>query len=92
MSKQATANVSEKVHYTEYYEHDGALRAYSNRMLWFGIFTSLVAFVRQSLADPRARPGLCLWLLPLRPRANPAANLRRTSREGPSSISFWKLT
>ena len=31
--------------YTKYYEHDGALRAYSNRMLWFGIFASMIAFV-----------------------------------------------
>jgi hypothetical protein len=45
MSKQATASVSEKLHYTKYYEHDGALRAYSNRVLWFGIFASLIAFV-----------------------------------------------
>src|SRR5215469_14115856 len=45
MSKQPTANVPEKVHYTKYYEHDGALRAYSNRMLWFGIFASLIALV-----------------------------------------------
>jgi hypothetical protein len=45
MSKQPTANVPEKVHYTKYYEHDGALGAYSNRMLWFGIFASMIAFV-----------------------------------------------
>jgi len=35
----------EKLNYTKYYEHDGALRAYSNRMLWFGIFVSMIAFV-----------------------------------------------
>ena len=35
----------EKVAYTKYYEHDGALRAYSNRMLWFGIAASGIAFV-----------------------------------------------
>ena len=35
----------EKVAYTKYYEHDGALRAYSNRMLWFGIASSGIAFV-----------------------------------------------
>jgi len=34
----------EKVAYTKYYEHDGALRAYSNRMLWFGIAASGIAF------------------------------------------------
>jgi hypothetical protein len=27
----------EKVAYTKYFEHDGALRAYANRMMWFGI-------------------------------------------------------
>ena len=37
--------VPEKVNYTKYYEHDGALRAYSNRMLWFGIGAILIAFV-----------------------------------------------
>lgn len=37
--------VPEKVHYTKYYEHDGALRAYANRSLWFGIFGWLTAFV-----------------------------------------------
>ena len=35
----------EKVAYTKYYEHDGALRAYSNRMLWFGVAASGIAFV-----------------------------------------------
>jgi hypothetical protein len=35
----------EKVAYTKYYEHDGALRAYSNRMLWFGIAASGISFV-----------------------------------------------
>ena len=35
----------EKVAYTKYYEHDGALRAYSNRMLWFGITASGISFV-----------------------------------------------
>jgi hypothetical protein len=45
MTRQQTSTVPEKVHYTKYYEHDGALRAYSNRMLWFGIFASVIAFV-----------------------------------------------
>jgi hypothetical protein len=35
----------EKVAYTKYFEHDGALRAYSNRMLWFGIAASGISFV-----------------------------------------------
>ena len=35
----------DKVAYTKYYEHDGALRAYSNRMLWFGIAASGISFV-----------------------------------------------
>ena len=35
----------DKVAYTKYYEYDGALRAYSNRMLWFGIAASGIAFV-----------------------------------------------
>ena len=45
MSKHQTGTQQEKLHYTKYYEHDGALRAYSNRMLWFGIFASMIAFV-----------------------------------------------
>ena len=45
MTKQQISTVPEKAHYTKYYEHDGALRAYSNRMLWFGIFASMIAFV-----------------------------------------------
>jgi hypothetical protein len=45
MSDQITKRLPEKTAYTRYYEHDGALRAYSNRMLWFGIFASLIAFV-----------------------------------------------
>ena len=39
-----TEKAPEKVAYTKYYEHDGALRAYSNRMLWFGIAASGIAF------------------------------------------------
>jgi hypothetical protein len=45
MSHQTAKRLPERTAYTRYYEHDGALRAYSNRMLWFGIFTSLIAFV-----------------------------------------------
>ena len=35
----------EKLGYTKYYEHDGALRAYANRMLWFGISAVMISFV-----------------------------------------------
>jgi hypothetical protein len=45
MKNRATSKLPAKVTYSKYYEHDGVLRAYSNRMLWFGIFTSLIAFV-----------------------------------------------
>ena len=31
--------------YTKYFEHDGALRAYANRMMWFGISAVLISFV-----------------------------------------------
>ena len=44
MHTKERMNSPEKVAYTKYYEHDGALRAYSNRMLWFGIFASMIAF------------------------------------------------
>ena len=42
---QNTPKAPEKVAYTKYFEHDGALRAYSNRMLWFGIAASGISFV-----------------------------------------------
>jgi hypothetical protein len=45
MKSRQTGSLPEKVNYTKYYEHDGALRAYSNRMMWFGIFASMIAFV-----------------------------------------------
>ena len=35
----------EKTGYTKYFEHDGALRAYANRMMWFGISAVLISFV-----------------------------------------------
>jgi hypothetical protein len=44
--KKRQANVlPDKVSYTKYYEHDSALRACSNRRLWFGMFASMIAFV-----------------------------------------------
>jgi hypothetical protein len=45
MNNHTAKKPPEKIAYTKYYEHDGWLRAYSNRMLWFGIFASLIAFV-----------------------------------------------
>ena len=45
MPKTNGPKAPDKVAYTKYYEHDGALRAYSNRMLWFGIAASGIAFV-----------------------------------------------
>ena len=45
MKGQLIGGAPEKVSYTKYYEHDGALRAYSNRMLWFGLCAILIAFV-----------------------------------------------
>jgi hypothetical protein len=34
-----------KASYSKYFEHDGALRAYANRMMWFGISAVLISFV-----------------------------------------------
>jgi hypothetical protein len=45
MKNEAIGNPPEKVTYTKYYEHDGALRAFSNRMLWFGICAITIALV-----------------------------------------------
>jgi hypothetical protein len=45
MKTKGTANLPEKISYTKYYEHDGALRAYANRMMWFGISAVLISFV-----------------------------------------------
>jgi hypothetical protein len=42
--KQAGA-LPEKTGYTKYFEHDGALRAYANRMMWFGISAVMISFV-----------------------------------------------
>src|SRR5581483_3767500 len=43
-TKHASA-LPEKTGYTKYFEHDGALRAYANRMTWFGISAVLISFV-----------------------------------------------
>src|SRR5271155_161908 len=45
MDKKQRSNTPEKLRYTKYYEHDGALRAYANRMMWFGISAVLISFV-----------------------------------------------
>jgi hypothetical protein len=45
MDKRHATEVPEKVRYTKYYEHDGALRAYANRMMWFGISAVMISFV-----------------------------------------------
>jgi hypothetical protein len=37
MKTMQAGALPEKVAYTKYFEHDGALRAYANRMMWFGI-------------------------------------------------------
>lgn len=45
MDKRLDAEAPEKLRYTKYYEHDGALRAYANRMMWFGISAVMISFV-----------------------------------------------
>ena len=45
MKRNQAEGLPEKLGYTKYFEHDGALRAYSNRMLWFGISAILISFV-----------------------------------------------
>ena len=45
MDKRQPKEVPEKLQYTKYYEHDGALRAYANRMMWFGISAVMISFV-----------------------------------------------
>ena len=45
MKRNQAEGLPEKLGYTKYFEHDGALRAYANRMLWFGISAILISFV-----------------------------------------------
>src|SRR4030095_9546910 len=45
MKPERTVSLPEKTGYTKYFEHDGALRAYANRMMWFGISAVLISFV-----------------------------------------------
>ena len=45
MKPKQAGGLPEKTGYTKYFEHDGALRAYANRMMWFGISAVLISFV-----------------------------------------------
>lgn len=45
MDKRQPSEAPEKLRYTKFYEHDGALRAYANRMMWFGISAVMISFV-----------------------------------------------
>src|SRR6201998_3088758 len=45
MKPKQAGELPEKTGYTKYFEHDGALRAYANRMMWFGISAVLISFV-----------------------------------------------
>jgi hypothetical protein len=45
MKSKPAGALPEKTGYTKYFEHDGALRAYANRMMWFGISAVLISFV-----------------------------------------------
>jgi len=49
MQRKQPGQLPEQTRYTKYYEYDGALRAYSNRMLWFGILAILLAFTLAAL-------------------------------------------
>jgi hypothetical protein len=45
MKQRQAEALPEKTGYSKYFEHDGALRAYANRMMWFGISAVLISFV-----------------------------------------------
>ncbi len=45
MKPSEAGGLTEKAGYTKYFEHDGALRAYANRMMWFGFSAVLISFV-----------------------------------------------
>src|ERR1700687_6140906 len=45
MKPKDTGALPEKAGHTKYFEHDGALRAYANRMMWFGITAVSISFV-----------------------------------------------
>src|SRR5437588_2010107 len=40
----------EQLHYSRYYEHDGALRAYSNRAMIFAVISSIATVVALAFA------------------------------------------
>ena len=57
MKQEQASALPEKTAYTKYFEHDGALRAYANRMMWFGISAVLISFVLAvSLLYMRVQP------------------------------------
>src|SRR5580658_9189096 len=45
MKRREAEALPAKASYSKYFEHDGALRAYANRMMWFGISAVLISFV-----------------------------------------------
>jgi hypothetical protein len=47
---KANAEAPEKLHYSRYYEHDGALRSYANRTMVLAFGTTLIALVAVALA------------------------------------------
>jgi hypothetical protein len=57
MKQEHASALPEKTAYTKYFEHDGALRAYANRMMWFGISAVLISLVLAlSLLYMRVQP------------------------------------
>jgi hypothetical protein len=48
--KARAAERPEQLHYTKYYEHDGALRAYANRAMVLAVSMSLLAFLSLAFA------------------------------------------
>jgi hypothetical protein len=57
MKRKQAGTLPEKTGYTKYFEHDGALRAYANRMMWFGISAVLISFVLALLGFLCTRPA-----------------------------------
>ena len=57
MKQEHGSALPEKTAYTKYFEHDGALRAYANRMMWFGISAVSISLVLAvSLLYMRVQP------------------------------------
>ena len=42
MQQDHASALPENTAYTKYFEHDGALRAYAERMMWFGLSAVLI--------------------------------------------------